>query len=114
MGGCGFTTRASRRVDRGDTLALTTPIANFTISPKEPSTSDTIQVLDSSHDPGQVGIAWRAWDFGDGATSVGPAPVHRYAAEGSYEVTLTLATFDGRVGKRSSTIRVRSRSRRPD
>ena len=82
------------------------PVANFTVSPREPSTADTVQLQDCSHDPGHVGIGWRAWDFGDGKTSVGPAPVHRYAAAGRYEVTLTLATFDGRVSKRSVTLRV--------
>jgi len=94
-------------VIRGDTLGPVHPIANFTILPHQPSTADTIQLLDCSNDPRQVGIAWRAWDFGDGATSVGAAPVHRYPLEGAYEVTLTVATFDGRVSRRSSTIRIR-------
>lgn len=88
-------------------MAEIKPVARFTVSPREPSTSDTIQLLDCSRDPREVGIAWRAWDFGDGATSVGPAPVHRYAAAGDYEITLTLATFDGRVSRRSSRLRVR-------
>jgi PKD repeat protein len=87
-------------------VAPTKPVAQFRVSPREPSTSDTIQLLDCSRDPREVGIAWRAWDFGDGATSVGPAPVHRYAAAGDYEITLTLATFDGRVSRRSSRLRV--------
>ena len=88
-------------------MAPTKPVARFTVSPREPSTSDTIQLLDCSRDPRDVGIAWRAWDFGDGVTSVGPAPVHRYASAGDYEITLTLATFDGRVSRRSETLRVR-------
>lgn len=87
-------------------MASPPPLARFTVTPPKPSTADTIQLLDCSRDPGQVGIAWRAWDFGDGTTSVGPAPVHRYASAGDYEVTLTLATFDGRVGRRSSTVHV--------
>ncbi|MDX6452612.1 MAG: hypothetical protein QOH16_2661 [Gaiellaceae bacterium] len=88
-------------------MASTKPVARFTVSPREPSTSDTVQLLDCSRDPREVGIAWRAWDFGDGVTSVGPAPVHRYASAGDYEITLTLATFDGRVSRRCSTLRVR-------
>jgi PKD repeat protein len=84
------------------------PLARFTLTPDAPSTSDTIQLLDCSRDPGNVGIAWRAWDFGDGVTSVGPAPVHRYAHAGAYEITLTLATFDGRVSRRSSTVQVQA------
>lgn len=92
-------------------MAPTKPVARFTVSPREPSISDTIQLLDCSRDPGDVGIAWRAWDFGDGATSVGPAPVHRYTSAGVYEITLTLATFDGRVSRRSSRLRVQSNDR---
>lgn len=87
------------------------PIVKFTISPRNPATSDTIQLVDCSHDPGRVGIAWRAWDFGDGATSVGPTPVHRYLAAGRYEVTLTLATYDGRVGHETCTIDVQTPTR---
>jgi PKD repeat protein len=65
-----------------------------------------VQFADCSHDPGEHGIAWRAWDFGDGETSVGASPTHRYACGGSYRVTLTLATFDGRVGRLSRRIAV--------
>jgi PKD repeat protein len=82
-------------------------VARFTVRPRQPSTADTVQLLDCSRDPRAVGIAWRAWDFGDGVTSVGPAPVHRYRSAGDYEITLTLATFDGRVSRHSSKLRVR-------
>ena len=82
------------------------PIARFSVSPEVLTTSDTVQLFDCSSDPRDVGIAWRAWDFGDGATSVGLAPVHRYAEPGEYEVTLTLATFDGRVGMESRRLAV--------
>ena len=82
------------------------PIADFTVSPAAPTSGETVQLLDCSHDPGDVGIGWRAWDFGDGTTAVGPAASHRYAADGAYEITLTLATFDGRVGRAVYEIRV--------
>jgi len=82
------------------------PVARFTVKPSSPSVTETVELLDCSVDPGRVGIAWRAWDFGDGATSVGPSPVHRYETPGRYEITLTLATFDGRTSRRSSSIRV--------
>ena len=87
-------------------MTLPGPIAEFTVSPLSPSASDPVQFVDCSHDPGERGIAWRAWDFGDGETSVGAWPTHRYASDGSYEVTLTLATFDGRVGRLSRRIAV--------
>jgi len=85
---------------------MSKPIARFAVSPDGASTSDTIQLFDCSTDPQLIGIAWRAWDFGDGATSVGLAPSHRYADAGTYEVTLTLATFDGRVGQSTQTVSV--------
>lgn len=89
-------------------MATTKPVARFTVSPSTPSVTDTVELLDGSADPEHIGIAWRAWDFGDGTTSVGPAPVHRYDAAGEYEITLTLATFDGRISRRSSSIRIRA------
>jgi PKD repeat protein len=82
------------------------PVAEFAVSPDEPSISDTIQLFDCSRDPRNIGIAWRAWDFGDGTTSVGLAPAHRYVVAGEYELTLTLATFDGRVGQSSRIVSV--------
>jgi PKD repeat protein len=82
------------------------PAANFSIRPRRPSTRDTVQLVDCSRDPGEVGIAWRAWDFGDGSTSVGTAPVHRYTAAGVYEVVLTVATFDGRIARGAQTVQV--------
>src|SRR3954469_25490810 len=73
------------------------PVAELTVSPLSPSISDAVHFVDCSHDPGARGIAWRAWDFGDGETSVGTSANHRYAHDGNYTVTLTLATHDGRV-----------------
>ena len=84
------------------------PAAGFGVSVREPTTADTIQFFDCSSDPADVGIAWRAWDFGDGATGVGSSPVHRYLESGRFEVTLTLATFDGRVGSSRQVVEVRA------
>jgi len=58
----------------------------------------TVELSDSSADPEGSGIAWRAWDLGDGATSTGSSPTHRYEEAGTFTVTLTVGTFDGRVG----------------
>ncbi len=47
------------------------------------------------------------WDFGDGTTSTEPAPVHEYAALGSYTVRLTVTGPDGsRVAERRRIVRV--------
>jgi PKD repeat protein len=88
-------------------MELATPVARFAVNPIVPSARETIEVVDCSHDPGEVGIAWRAWDFGDGSTAVGATPVHQYAAAGEYRLELTLATFDGRIGRETRSIRVR-------
>jgi len=85
------------------------PVADFSLHPGEPTTSDRVQAFDASRDPAGIGIAWRAWDFGDGTTAVGPAPIHRYSGAGLRHVTLTIATFDGRVSRRSRTVHVRER-----
>jgi PKD repeat protein len=71
--------------------------------------SDAVQFVDCSHDPGARGIAWRAWDFGDGETSVGTSPSHRYERDGVYEVILTLATYDGRVDRHVREVHVSAR-----
>ncbi len=82
------------------------PVADFELQPGLPSTAEAVQLSDRSHDPGGEGIAWRVWDFGDGATGVGPGPVHRFRRAGDYSVTLTLATFDGRVGRVTQVVHV--------
>jgi PKD repeat protein len=82
------------------------PVCRFSLNPSAPSTSDVVQVIDCSHDPAEVGIAWRAWDFGDGSTSVGPAPSHRYDHAGQYTIALTLATFDGRVSRTTRRVAI--------
>jgi PKD repeat protein len=73
------------------------PIAEFAVSCGRPAPGRTIHLYDSSSDPGGAGIAWRAWDFGDDTTATGSSPAHRYRRPGTYTITLTVGTFDGRV-----------------
>ena len=73
------------------------PIAAFAVGSVEPTVGRTVRLVDTSSDPAGAGIAWRAWDFGDGATGTGASPSHRYDAAGRYTVTLTVAAFDGRT-----------------
>lgn len=84
------------------------PQANFFSQPFDPSTFDVVQFFDQSFDPGGVGIQTRQWDFGDGATGSGFNPSHRYAADGDYQVSLTVTTFDGRTGSITRTLPVRT------
>jgi PKD repeat protein len=84
------------------------PTANFLAIPFDPSIFDTVQFIDESFDPGQVGIQTVAWNFGDGTTSTGVNPTHQYAVDGDYTVRLTVTTSDGRTGSTSQVISVRT------
>ena len=90
-------------------LAVTpAPVANFFFFPFDPSIFDTVQFIDISFDPGQVGFQTEAWDFGDGATATGSAPTHRYGADGDYTAQLTVTTFDGRSASTSQVVHVKT------
>lgn len=82
------------------------PTVQFFFNPSDPSIFDSVQFLDESFDPGQVGIQSETWDFGDGTTATGCCPSHRYAADGNYTSRLTVSTFDGRTGSASQTVHV--------
>jgi PKD repeat protein len=82
------------------------PQVNFYYYPGDPSVFDTVQFYDNTWDPGGVGVQTQIWDFGDGVTAEGCCPSHRYAADGSYTVTLTVTTIDGRTGSASQTVTV--------
>ncbi len=84
------------------------PIVGFGLSPGDPSIFDTVQFYDFSYDPGQVGIASRSWDFGDGSSSTDANPSHRYAEDGHYLVQLTVTTSDDRTASTSRLIDVRT------
>ena len=54
----------------------------------------TVQFTDQSN-PGSGPITFRAWSFGDGATSTAQNPSHTYAAAGTFSVSLAVTTPDG-------------------
>ena len=82
------------------------PQANFFTQPFDPSSFDLVQFFDQSFDPGGIGIQSWQWDFGDGTTGSGSFPTHQYAADGDYQVQLTVTTFDGRTGSTSRVLHV--------
>jgi PKD repeat protein len=86
------------------------PTASFGYNPGDPSSFDTIGFYDQSYDPGQVGFASEQWSFGDGGTASNPGccPTHRYLADGTYHVTLTVTTNDGRTGSITRDVDVRT------
>jgi len=70
------------------------PTAEFSFSPPEPTDLDTVQFQDQSTDP-ESRIASREWTFGDGETSSEKDPLHKYADNGTYQVTFTVTGNDG-------------------
>ena len=84
------------------------PVAQFGLSPFDPSVFDTVQFFDFSFDPGDVGIQSHEWNFGDSATATGCCPTHRYAADGDYTIHLAVTTLDGRTASTSQVVQVRT------
>ncbi|CAB3287915.1 protein of unknown function [Methanocaldococcus lauensis] len=82
------------------------PIASFNYTPRNPTTSDTIQFIDLSYDPDGNITSW-LWDFGDNTTSNEQNPTHRYTKAGTYTVTLTVTDNDGFTNSTSIKIVVR-------
>lgn len=70
------------------------PIAGFSLSPVNPSTEDTIQFTDTSHDPEGTINEW-FWNFGDGNHSTARTPTHTYTKSGQYTVTLQVTDNNG-------------------
>jgi PKD repeat protein len=56
----------------------------------------TVTFTNQTNTQGFPGSTTYVWDFGDGQTSTSAAPVHSYAAAGTYDVTLA-ATGPGGV-----------------
>ncbi len=56
---------------------------------------------------GSVGTV-NTWDFGDGNTGTGAAPIHSYAAEGDYTVSLTVADENGCSSTSTQVVAVRT------
>ena len=77
------------------------PTAGFT------STSDglTATFTDTSTDTDGTIAAW-SWSFGDGTTSTAQSPVHTYAVDGTYSVSLTVTDDGGRTDTISQDVKV--------
>ncbi len=84
----------------------TPPLADFSWSPRSPTTSDRIQFQDASQDDHGI-VAW-FWDFGDGSQSSSPSPVHRYIQPGSYTVHMTVDDAEGLSDVMEQTLIVES------
>ncbi|MEA2054462.1 MAG: PKD domain-containing protein, partial [Candidatus Thermoplasmatota archaeon] len=78
-------------------VANVPPIANFSFSPSNATVGQTIQFNDGSHDPDGNIYIWQ-WDFGDGTWINGTYekanPIHAYARDGIFNITLTVTDDD--------------------
>lgn len=63
------------------------PHADFTYTPSNPTSTDTVQFTDTSWDEDGVIVAWY-WDFGNGYSSYLQNPVYRFGVDGTYNVSL--------------------------
>jgi PKD repeat protein len=70
------------------------PEANFSYSPFNPFSQETIQFTDLSTDIDGTLISW-SWDFGDGNFSSQQNPLHVYSYGGRYLVTLNVTDNNG-------------------
>ena len=96
------------------TIALVvtqTPIAEFTISPVEPSVNQKVTFnASASYDP-DGSIVDYAWDFGDNTyPSYGVVVKHGFSKEGTFEVRLTVTDNKGLTYIKNRTLTYSSRT----
>lgn len=77
------------------------PTANFT----SVASGRTVQFTDASTDSDGT-IASRLWNFGDGTTSALASPSKTYAADGTYNVSLTVTDDDGAIGTKTASVKI--------
>ncbi|MCX6665785.1 MAG: PKD domain-containing protein, partial [Euryarchaeota archaeon] len=79
------------------------PIANFTYTPENPTTTDIIQFTDTSTDNDGTIASWH-WDFSDGNISTVQNPTYSYTTAGTYPITLFVTDDDGATDSIEKTI----------
>jgi len=81
------------------------PTANFTYSPDNPTTTDTVYFIDSSSDSDGSVVNW-TWNFGDGNSRYLQNPTHSYIDDRIYNVTLIVRDNDGATDTTSKQITI--------
>lgn len=73
-----------------------------------PSTLDTVTLYSYVYNLFNENVAQWTWDLGDGTNTTESTVQHRYAADGDYQVTLSIVTTGGRTATTSRVISVRT------
>jgi len=81
----------------GNTVIYANPVTNFVYNNDAGCGPLTIRFTDSSFVQGSTIYSWN-WNFGDGHYDTIQNPVHVYANEGIYPVSLDITTADGCLG----------------
>lgn len=92
------TSNTNQTVMVSSVSANTAPVASFNYVL---NTGGEVVFTDTSTDPDSSITLW-SWDFGDGNVSTDQNPVHRYASNGDYTVSLTV-TDNGSPAKTGTT-----------
>jgi len=79
---------------------------DFIYTPDYPTIHDIVLFSDTSIIPNEWVINWK-WDFGDGNSSTEQNPMHQYANEGIYSVTLVINDDQGVIGNTTKTLEVK-------
>jgi parallel beta-helix repeat protein len=86
-------------------LGYFVPIINFTYTPSNPSTNDTIQFIDNSTDPNNESLNY-SWNFNDGNISYEQNPTHNYSDNKTYNVSLTVTNTYNQTNQTYQNIQV--------
>ena len=81
-------------IDNFPLVRVVVPVANFNANPTKGFVPLAVQFTDLSQDATSI-----SWDFGDGATSTEPNPMHTYSAAGTYTVTLSASNKNSTESK---------------
>jgi PKD repeat protein len=82
------------------------PTAAFAFSPTNPAVNGWVQFDGSASADPDGTIVSHSWSYGDGTTDTGDVVWNRFAAPGTYVVTLTVQDNDGGTDSTSRTIQV--------
>ena len=96
---------ASDTVSKQIEVANEQPTAYFIHQPDKPKINEEVTFTDSSSDADGTIVNY-TWNFGDGNISYEQNPVHKYAEDGTYTVTLSVTDNDGATDEATLTITV--------